>query len=98
MKDQFHKWNFAVDFVEEMLNSLESAPGLARASGDPSMSFLCPHRCGETVGVSQNEGCQEAIGELGGSIITIDDDATLLNHYISSRIHTFGDTPMCCLG
>lgn len=32
--------------VEEMLNSLESAPGLARASVNPSTSFLFPHRCG----------------------------------------------------
>lgn len=53
-----------------MLNSLESAPGLARASVDPGMSFLFPHTdVGDTVGVSQTEGCQQTIEELGGSTI-----------------------------
>ena len=33
----------------------------------PATSFLFPHRLwGDTVGVSQNEGCQQTIEELGG--------------------------------
>ena len=49
-----------------MLNSLESAPGLARASVNPSTSFLFPHRCGGYGGRVLNEGCQPTIEELGG--------------------------------